>query len=155
MLSAAEIEEIEAERALYPDPQAVSIEALKIVQHHRGWVSDETLAEVAEYLGVSCADLEAVATFYNLIYRRPVGRNVIHYCESVSCFLMGCEGLRERLQERLGVRPGETTADGRFTLLPICCLGTCDRAPAMLVNQDLHRDLEDPGQVDAILEQYK
>ncbi|HEX5416017.1 MAG TPA: NAD(P)H-dependent oxidoreductase subunit E, partial [Chloroflexota bacterium] len=72
----------------------------------------------------------------------------------VSCWVMGCEKIREHLSERLGVEPGETTKDGRFTLLPIVCLGTCDHAPAMMVDEDLHRDLE-PARIDAILERYE
>ncbi len=154
MLSESERAAIDAERAHYPDPQAVSIEALKIVQEHRGWVSDEALADVSDYTGISRADLEGVATFYNLIFRRPVGRNVILYCDSVSCYVMGCEKLRDRLCERLGVAPGGTTADQRYTLLPVVCLGACDHAPVLMVNQDLHHDV-DPDQLDAVLEAYR
>jgi NADH-quinone oxidoreductase subunit E len=98
-------------------------------------------------------ELDSVATFYNLIFRKPVGRHVILVCDSVSCWIMGYERLRERLTARLGIRPGDTTADGRFTLLPIVCLGTCDHAPAMMIDEDLYRDI-DPAAIDAILEQY-
>lgn len=153
MLSESERDAIDAERAHYPDAQAVSIEALKIVQEHRGWVSDEALADLSAHLGLSAADLEGVATFYNLIYRKPVGRNVILYCDSVSCYVMGCEKLRDRLCSRLGVRPGETTADERYTLLPVVCLGACDHAPVLMINKDLHRDV-DADNLDPLLEPY-
>ncbi len=143
MLSAEELKEIEHELSHYEQPSAATIEALKIVQKHRGWVSDEAVKDIAEKLTTSPADVDSVATFYNLIFRRPVGRHVIFQCDSVSCHIMGADGLRAKLERKLGIKPGQTTADGRFTLLPIVCLGTCDRAPAMLVDKDLHRDLED------------
>jgi NADH-quinone oxidoreductase subunit E len=154
MLSAEEINEIEGEATHYPKRDAVSIDALKIVQKHRGWVSDESLRDIAAHIGVSPTDLDSVATFYNLIFRKPVGRHVIMVCDSVSCWIMGCEGLRQHLHERLGIQLGETTQDNRFTLLPIVCLGCCDHAPAMMVDGDLHRDL-DQKKIDAELEKYK
>jgi NADH-quinone oxidoreductase subunit E len=153
MLTAEEIEEIEAEYPRYEQRQAVSVEALKVVQRHRGWVSDEALADVARLLEMDMAELDAVATFYNLIYRKPTGRHVILVCNSVSCWVMGGETVRERLEARLGIGLGETTADGRFTLLPVVCLGACHQAPAMMIDDDLHHDL-DPDKIDAILETY-
>jgi NADH-quinone oxidoreductase subunit E len=153
MLSAEEIHEIEAEAAHYPTREAVSIDALRIVQRHRGWVDDESLRDIAGHLGMSPTDLDSVATFYNLIFRRPVGRHVIMVCDSVSCWIMGCDRMRKHLCEHLGIEVGETTPDNRFTLLPIVCLGCCDHAPAMMVNRDLHGDL-DPRKIDAALEKY-
>jgi NADH-quinone oxidoreductase subunit E len=153
MLTDREQQEITAELGHYPERRAVCIEALKIVQQHRGWVSDESLRDIATFLGMTPDELDSVATFYNLIFRKPVGRHVILVCDSVSCWIMGYERLRERLTARLGIRPGDTTADGRFTLLPIVCLGTCDHAPAMMIDEDLYRDI-DPAAIDAILEQY-
>ena len=99
-------------------------------------------------------DLDGVATFYNLIFRKPVGRHVVMVCDSVSCWIMGYERVRDQMSKRLGIKMGETTSDGRFTLLPIVCLGTCDHAPAMMVDGDLHRDL-DPQKLDGILEKYR
>ena len=154
MLTMEEIREIEAEAVHYPKREAVSIDALKIVQKHRGWVSDESLRDIAEHIGMSPTDLDSIATFYNLIYRRPVGRHVISVCDSVSCWIMGCEQMRKHLQQRLGVGLGETTPDNRFTLLPTVCLGCCDRAPALMVDSDLHTDL-DPKKIDSELENYK
>ncbi len=142
MLTAEEVKEIEHELAHYERPSAATIEALKIVQKHRGWVSDDAVKAIAEKLQTSAADVDSVATFYNLIFRKPVGRHVIFVCDSVSCYVMGYDGLRAKLEKKLGIKYGQTTPDNRFTLLPIVCLGTCDRAPAMMIDKDLHRGLE-------------
>jgi len=154
MLTPEERKEIETELPRYPNKQAVCIDAMKIVQRHRGWVSDENIRDIAEFLDLSLAELDSVATFYNLIYRKPVGRHVILLCNSVSCWIMGYERLRQCLSEQLGIQFGETTADGRFTLLPIVCLGTCDHAPALMIDNDLHRDLS-PDSMERILENYR
>ncbi len=151
MLTDEERREIEGEMPQYPDKQSVCIDAMQIVQKHRGWVSDDSVRDIAEALGMSVADVDGVATFYNLIYRRPVGRRVIHVCDSVSCWIMGCETVRDHLSRRLGIGYGETTPDGRFTLLPIVCLGACDHAPAIMIDRTLYEDL-DPAKIDAILE---
>ena len=137
-LSAAEVDAIETEIAHLPDRESAAIDALLIVQEKRGWISDASLAAIARLLGMSTADLDSIATFYNLIYRRPVGRHVVMVCDSVSCYLMGCDRLRAAVEDKLGIRPGQTTEDGRFTLLPIVCLGACDRAPAMQVGDKLY-----------------
>ncbi|HEU0139388.1 MAG TPA: NADH-quinone oxidoreductase subunit NuoE [Bryobacteraceae bacterium] len=153
MLSDEERREIEQEFPRYPTRQAVSIDAMKIVQKHRGWVSDEALHDIAELLGMPASELDSVATFYNLIFRRPVGRHVIFLCDSVSCWIMDYERQRRHITEKLGIGFGETTGDGRFTLLPIVCLGACDHAPAMMIDGDYHLDL-DPQKIDTILEDY-
>jgi NADH-quinone oxidoreductase subunit E len=154
MLTTEEITEIEGEAEHYPRREAVCIDALKIVQRRRGWVSDESLRDIAAHLGMSPTDLDSVATFYNLIFRKPVGRHVIMVCDSVSCWIMGHDPVRKHLSQRLGIEFGETTPDNRFTLLPIVCLGCCDHAPAMMVDADLHSDL-DPQKIDTQLEKYK
>lgn len=153
MLSEDERREVEHELQQYPTKRAACIEALKIVQAHRGWVSDEGIRDIAAFLEMTPAELDSVATFYNLIFRRPVGKHVIRICDSVSCWIMGYDRIREHLTARLGIRLGETTADGRFTMLPIQCLGTCDHAPALMVDAELYRDL-DPAKVDAVLTEY-
>lgn len=154
MLSEEEKKEIEEEFKLYPYKQAATIEALKVVQKHRGWVSDEHLKDVAEMLEVSPDELDGVATFYNLIFRRPVGRHVILLCNSISCYVMGYTDVFRFVSSKLGIEYGETTPDGRFTLLPNPCLGTCDHAPAMMVDGDLHRDLTEE-KIISILEGYQ
>jgi len=154
MLTDEERREIEAELVRYPTKQAVCIDAMRIVQHHRGWVSDESIRDIGELLEMSSADLDGVATFYNLIFRKPVGRHVVMLCNSVSCWIMGYERIREHVTGHLGIEFGETTPDNRFTLLPIVCLGACQHAPAMLVDNELHGNL-DAAKIDGILEECK
>ena len=154
MLSGQERKEIVMKLTVYPNKQAMSIESMLIVQRHRGWVSDESLRDLSELLGLSVADLDGVATFYNLIRRKPVGRHVALLCDSVSCWIMGCERVRDQLCGSLGTPLGGTTADGRFTLLPIVCLGACDRAPAMMIDGKLHEDL-DEQRIEEVLAQYE
>jgi NADH-quinone oxidoreductase subunit E len=154
VLTEEEKHEIEEEFKLYPYKSAAAIEALKVVQKHRRWISDESIKDIAELLDITPDELDSVATFYNMIYRKPVGRNVIHICNSVSCWVMGYESILKHLSERLGITYGQTSADGRFTLLPVQCLGTCDHAPALLINGDLHRDLT-PDKINSILEKYQ
>jgi NADH-quinone oxidoreductase subunit E len=153
VLSQAESQEIDAELQHYEHKRGACVEALKIVQRHRGWVSDEGLRDVAERLEMTSDELDSIATFYNLIFRKPVGKHVILLCDSVSCWIMGYMRLRQHLEARLGITPGETTADGRFTLLPIACLGTCDHAPALMIDAQLYHNL-DPEQLDRVLGQY-
>lgn len=145
---------IEHEVAHYPDGRAASIGALKIVQARRGWVPDGAIAPVAEILGIGAAELEGVATFYSLIFRQPVGRHVIKVCDSISCFLTGYDDIKASLEKTLGIGYGQTTADGRFTLLPICCLGACDKGPTLMIDDDLHGDVTPDG-VATMLEAYK
>jgi NADH-quinone oxidoreductase subunit E len=141
MLSELEIREIEGEIKQYPCPSVACIDALKIVQQHRGWVSDESVNDIALMLGMSAGEVDGVATFYSRIYRKPVGRNVILICDSVSCMIMGYESLYKYLSEKLGIAFGETTPDSRFTILPISCLGDCDNAPALMINNDHYNRL--------------
>jgi NADH-quinone oxidoreductase subunit E len=153
MLSEQEKKEIEAAADLYPLRRAAGIEALKIVQKRRGWVSDEVLSDVADVLKMSPTDLDSVATFYNFIFRRPVGRHVILVCDSVSCWIMGYDTIVNHLENRLGIGLGETTDDGRFTLLPNVCLGACDLAPVMMIDDQLYGEL-DADKIDKILASY-
>lgn len=144
---------IEEEIGHYEDPRAASIGALKIVQKRHGWVPDAAIPAIGRLLGIPASDVEGVATFYNLIFRRPVGRYVIKVCDSIACFLTGYEEVRDELRRQLGVGPGETTADGRFTLLPICCLGACDRGPALMIDEDTYFDVS-PRDIARLLERY-
>ena len=154
MLKEEEIRDIRAEMGRYPTARAAAPEALRIVQRSRGWVSTDAVRDIAEFLGLAAEEVEGVATFYNLIYRRPVGRHVILVCDSVSCWIMGYEDLKRRLEDRLGIRLGQTTPDGRFTLLPVACLGACHRAPAMMVDGEMHENVSPEG-LDRILEGYR
>ena len=154
MLTAEEKYEIEKAISLVPVKKAAGIEALKIVQEHRKWVSDENLKDVASFMDMSPEELDSVATFYNLIFRKPVGRHVILLCDSISCWVMGYENILEHLTKQLKIKFGETTTDGRYTLLPNCCLGTCDCAPALMIDHDLYRNLT-IDQLDEILKKYE
>jgi NADH-quinone oxidoreductase subunit E len=153
LLTTEEQAEINEELAHYPNKQAVCIDAMLILQRHRGWVSDENISDLAELLSMSTADLDGIATFYNLIRRKPVGRHVALICDSVSCWIMGCDRVRDQLCTRLGTTLGGSTADGRFTLLPIVCLGACDHAPALMVDGDLYTNVDDQ-RIEDILERY-
>ena len=153
MLSAQERQRIAEELKQNDHPRGAISEALLIVQEHHGWVPDEALPEVASLLGVSTEEVEAVATFYELIFRHPVGRHVILLCDSVSCWITGEEGILSHLQKKLGVGLGGTTPDGQFTLLPAGCLGACDAGPAMMIDGRLYDSLT-PEKADEILATY-
>jgi NADH-quinone oxidoreductase subunit E len=153
MLSEEERKEIESEILRSREKRGALLEAMRIVQKHRGWVSDE-IHDTAEMLGMTAAELDSVATFYSLIFRKPVGKHVILVCDTVSCWLTGYEKILDRLTRRLGMGMNETSADGQFTLLAVACLGVCDRAPAMMVDEELYTDLT-PEKVDEILDHYQ
>ena len=143
VLSAAELGEIDAEIAHAPNRAAVAIDALKIVQRHRGWVSDASLRALADHLEMSPAELDSIATFYSLIFRQPVGERVILVCDSITCWVKGCQTLQASLSRRLGIKPGQTTPDNRYTLLPASCLGACDKAPVVMVGDDLFEQVSE------------
>jgi len=154
MLTADERKEIEAAAARYPVRRAAALEALQAIQRGRGWVPDEDLREAAALLGLTVDELDGLASFYSLVFRKPVGRHLILVCDSISCWIVGSERILDRLTRRLGIGLGETDAEGRFTLLPVACLGACDHAPAMLIDGELHGDLTPEG-IDSILERYQ
>ncbi len=141
MLTEAEKSEIDEVASTYPSRRTASIDALLVAQRSRGWISDETLGNVASHLGMTADELDSIATFYSRIFRKPVGKHVISVCDSISCYVMGGETLLHMLERKLGVKPGGTTADGTFTLIPNVCLGHCDLAPVMLVNERLYGNL--------------
>ncbi|MBU0883429.1 NADH-quinone oxidoreductase subunit NuoE [Pseudomonas sp. GWSMS-1] len=152
-LSETERSAIEHEMHHYEDPRAASIEALKIVQKARGWVPDGAADAIGEILGIPASDVEGVATFYSQIFRQPVGRHIIRVCDSMTCYIGGHESIVESIQQQLGIGLGQTSADGRFTLLPVCCLGNCDKAPAVMIDDDTFGNLQADG-VAKLLEAY-
>jgi len=115
-----------------------AVDVMKALQAHYGWLTDEAVVEAGELLGLSPLQVEELATFYEMIYRRPVGRHVIHVCDSISCWAMGGESLLQQIAGLLGIEAGETTADGLFTLLPCCCLGNCGQAPTVMIGDIIH-----------------
>jgi len=128
-----------------------AVDVLKELQRHYGWLTDDAVVEAAEILGLSALQVEELATFYEMIYRRPVGKRVIHVCDSISCWSVGCESIMEHVRAKLGVDPGGTSADGVFTLLPCSCLGNCGEGPTMMIGDTLYGRLT-PELVDVILE---
>ena len=153
MLNPEEIKAIEAGKKKEETPRSTCIAAMNFIQKQRGYVSDENLADLAPMLGMSVSGLESVATFYSLIFRKPVGKHVILLCDSASCWILGKDRVLDHLRQRLGIDLGQTTADNRFTLLTIPCLGACDRAPAMMIDETLYGPLT-PESIDGILSNY-
>lgn len=153
VLSDTERSAIEHEMHHYEDPRAASIEALKIVQKERGWVPDGASDAIGAILGIPGSDVEGVATFYSQIFRSPVGRHVIRVCDSMTCYIGGHESVLDAIQKQLGIGPGQTTSDQRFTLLPVCCLGNCDKAPALMIDEDTFGDVK-AEDVPKLLEGY-
>jgi len=136
----SDVEKAQIDKILLETPHTsgASIDALKIIQNHRGWVSDASLVALSEYLTLPLSDLDSVATFYNLIFRQPVGKIVLHPCDGISCDLMGGKKIRQCLSKYLNISNGQTTADNQFTLISLPCLGACDKAPVMIANQTLY-----------------
>ena len=154
VMSEQERHDIEHSLAHYEDSRAACIDALKIVQKQHGWVPDSAIYAIADILKIPAADVDGVATFYNKIFRKPVGRNVIMVCDSIGCFLTGYEDLIQAIKTHLGIDYGQTTGDNRFTLLPICCLGNCDKGPTLMINEDTHGPVS-IEQISSLLEQYQ
>jgi NADH-quinone oxidoreductase subunit E len=135
----------------YPDKDAVILPALHLAQKEQGYVSDEAIVHIAELLSTSPARIEGVATFYTMYNRKPVGKYHVQICRNISCSLLGAEHLIAHVSRKLGVKPGETTPDGKFTLTKVECLGSCGTAPVMQVNDDYHENLNE-ARIDAILD---
>jgi NADH-quinone oxidoreductase subunit E len=142
---------LEAKIAGAAHPQEYLVDVLFALQDHYGHLTDEAVVEAAEMVGMPVVAVEELTTFYPFLYREPVGRYVINVCDSVVCWMDGHESIQNHLMERLGIAMGETTADGLFTLLPVCCIGYCDRAPAILVNKKVYGELT-PEKLDDLLE---
>jgi len=141
MLSETTRSKIEALKARYPVPRSALIPALQLVQAQAGWLAPDAVREVAGMFHLSANEVYEVASFYTMLYKKPVGRFVIQVCTNISCLLCNCEQLMAHLQRRLGIKPGETTADGKFTLLEVECLASCGTAPVVQINDDYHEDL--------------
>ena len=138
VLSAEVLGEIARLRGQYPRPQAALLPVLHAAQDEVGYLSAEAMEDVAEALGLPLPEVTSVATFYSMFFTEPVGRHKIRVCTNLACYLNGCERVLEHLCTRLGVRPGETTADGRVLVETAECLAACEEAPVMLVDTDRH-----------------
>ncbi len=135
-------------------PWEMAIDVMVALQNHYGHLGDEALQEAAELLAMTPLELEELATFYEFIFREPVGKYVIHVCDGIVCWMNGHQSVLDYLSVKLGIRPGETTADGLFTLLPVCCIGYCDLSPAMLINRMAYGPLT-PQKIDDILQRLR
>ncbi|MDA3903560.1 MAG: NADH-quinone oxidoreductase subunit NuoE [Desulfuromusa sp.] len=131
-------------------PRELIIDILRAIQKNHGWVPDEGIELTATILGLTPLEVEEIATFYDKIFRRPVGRFPIHICDSICCWTRGGEGVAAYFQQQLGIEFGQTTEDGMFTLLPSCCLGGCGRAPGVMIDHNFYGELT-PDKVDRLL----
>ena len=130
------------------------VSLLKEAQSKFGYVPGEIMAELAESLDIPINEVYGVASFYSFLSIKPLGRNVIRICKSLPCYLKHCQVIIETVEKELGIRPGETTPDGRFSFQLTNCIGLCDQAPAMMINNDAHVDLT-PEKIAQILRKYK
>jgi len=135
-------------------PREMVVDVMFAIQEHYGYLTDEGVEETARLVGMSPLEVEQLATFYTFVYREPVGKYVIHVCDSVICWMNGFESIKDYLSQKLGIQDGETTADGLFTLLPVCCVGYCDRSPAILINKKVYGNLTNE-KIDEIIEQFR
>jgi NADH-quinone oxidoreductase subunit E len=154
MLNETALQEIEDVKIRYPGRESALLPSLYIAQREFGWLSDEALIHVSNALNVPEAKVRGTASFYSMFRHRPMGRNLVQICTNISCMISGAEGLVEFLNIKFGMKPGDTTPDGRFSLILMECIGACSTAPAMLVNTDFHDNLTEQKIVE-ILEKYK
>ena len=151
MLSEETRAEIRRIRKEYPSAESAILPALEQAQRdYGGWLPTEAIDQVAEVLGLTSTRVGAVASFYTMLHRKPVGRHVIYICTNVTCSLLGAEHLRDYIGSKLGILPGETTADGQFTLEEVECLGSCGTAPMLQVDDTYYENLTE-AKVDRLL----
>jgi len=151
MLSDSSKVEVRRIRDEYPDAKSALLPALYLAQRESGgWLSDEALESVADAMGLPVGFVAATASFYTMFRRQPVGQHLIQVCTNISCSLLGADHLLTHVGRKLGIEPGETTADGAFTLLEVECLGSCGTAPMMQVNDRYYENLTEE-RVDQIL----
>jgi NADH-quinone oxidoreductase subunit E len=149
-LSPAALDEIARLRSLYPEPRSALLPALHAAQAEVGYLTEAAMEDVGQALGVPLTEVASVATFYEMFHLEPLGRHHIRICTNLACYLNGCDRVLDHLCRRLGVRPGETTADGRVTVEAVQCLAACEEAPVLLVDADRHPRIS-PGAIDDLL----
>ena len=142
---------IERLKSAFPRSGSALLPALHLIQEEKGFISEESMAYVAEKLELAPAFVAGVVSFYTMFHTKPVGRHHIQLCRTLPCALRGCGEILEHLRRRLGIKEGETTPDGRFSLVTVECLGTCDTAPIVQINDQEHGHL-DAAKVDALLD---
>jgi NADH-quinone oxidoreductase subunit E len=154
MLSEKAIGEINKIKSKYQDARSCLLPSLYVVQRESGWIAPDAMAAIGELLNVPKATVKGTATFYAMFIHKPMGRHLIQLCTNVACMVMGAERLVDMLKEKYGLVPNGTTADGRFSLVIMECIGACGTAPAMLVDTNFHDNLTEENIV-KILETYK
>jgi len=151
MLSEAACRQIQALISKYPKKRSALISSLLLVQKETGYISTETMCEIAPMFDLSPNEVHEVASFYTMLFTKPMGKYVIQVCTNISCLLCNAEGIVSHLTEKLGIQMNETTPDGKHTLLEVECLGSCGTSPVMQINEDYYEDLT-PEKVDRILD---
>jgi NADH-quinone oxidoreductase E subunit len=151
MLSDSASRQIQELISRYPHKRSALIPSLHLVQKELGYISGDAMADIAQIFGLTPNEVHEVASFYTMFHRKPVGKYVLQVCTNISCQLCNAEGIMAHLEQRLGIKPGETTGDKRFTLLEVECLGSCGTSPVVQINDDYHEDLT-PEKLDAILD---
>ncbi len=146
--------EVDGIVARYPESRSALLPLLHIIQREKGWVSAESMQWAAERLDLSPAHVEGVVSFYSMYFMKPVGRHVIQLCRTLSCDIRSAQDIRAMIGDKLGIAPGETTGDEKFSLIEVECIGACGTAPAMMIGDDLHENLT-PERVGAILDQVE
>lgn len=144
------MEEIEALKAKYPSARSTMLPILWIVQRQEGWVSQESMAEVAEILGCTVAEVYEVVSFYTMFHQKPVGKYHIAMCDTLACAICGSLEAGDFLKEKYGIQKNKVTDDGKFSIEYVECIGACANAPAMLINEDLKMNLT-PASLDQII----
>lgn len=147
-------DELERLEKFYPNREALMLPALHAAQRERGWVSEDTMQDVADVLGVPKTRVKEVATFYHMFNRKPVGKYKLQFCNNIACWLRGSEELIHHAEHKLGIKMNETTKDGKFTITEVECLGSCGTAPVCQINDDYHECL-DAQSVDKLLQELK
>lgn len=136
------LSEMDRIKKFYPNKQAMLLPALHAAQKERGWLSDETMQDVADFLSIPKTKVKEVVTFYHMFLTKPVGKYNLQFCNNIACWLRGSEQLIHHVEKKYGIRLGETTKDGKFTLSEVECLGSCGTAPVCQVNEDYKEGLD-------------
>ena len=151
MLSENVHQKIRALMAKYPHPRSALIPSLQLAQEDVGYLSPAVIREIGGIFRLTPSEVQEVASFYTMLYKRPVGKYVVQVCTNISCLLCRSAEIMTHLERRLGIKPGETTPDNKFTLMEVECLASCGTAPVVQINEDYHEDLT-PGKLDQILD---
>ncbi len=151
MLSEAARQQIQALMGKYPRKRSALIPALLLAQQETGYLTTEVVCEIANMFSLTPNEVNEVASFYTMLYKKPVGKYVIQVCTNISCLLCNAEGIMDHLTQRLRIKPGETSPDKKYTLVEVECLGSCGTSPVVQINEDYYEDLT-PEKLDRILD---